>query len=132
MKDRRLTVWSGGEVEHAHAALELTRLLPPVVRAGLTNVLGAGLPEPPYGAPREFVIFRAGRVVGSTIDEMHNRDLAPCRTHRLQLLVIGIVAKLRRHLLEQPPQRLTERFQLSNAIGVESRLARILDVLRAL
>src|SRR6266536_4115514 len=107
MKGRRMTAWSAGEVEHAHTALEGASLLPFAMRAAKAHVFEPGFPQPPHGGPREFVIFRAGRVVGSAIDEMDDRDLAPRRAYRLQLLVIGVVAKLCRHLLEKPAQRLT-------------------------
>src|SRR5262249_38407131 len=96
------------------------------------DVLEPRLPVLAHRHTRKFVVLGARRIREAAIDEMDDRDLALLLGPGLEQRVVGIVTKARRELLHQAPHRMAYGLDLLDAIGVEARLARILNVFRAL
>ena len=92
----------------------------------------SGSPMFLHAQPREFVVLRARRVRQSPIDEVHDGDMPLALGERRGPPVIRIVAQLCGQLAQEPPQCGADILELRGAGGIESRLARILNIFAAL
>src|SRR5215468_4369472 len=120
------------EIEHAHAGQDLASLLPVTMGTGTPHVVEPCFPELADGRARELVVLRVGRRREASVDEMRDGERTLVLAQRLQQLVVRVVSKFLRQPLQQASKCVAQTLQLLDASGIESRLARILDVLGAL